>query len=262
VTPLRSIGQDSEAMEQELREECARRYGVASAIHDDDFLWQFVKGHANFPRLEDALNYYFDDGARSAQKLHDVVARNLSRESREGGFDLLEFAAGYGMVTRHLPRALPDATILSCDIHDRAVGFIESELGGAAIGSEHRPEDLQLPQQYDVVFALSFFSHLPQSSFGRWLKALFAAVKPGGLFIFTTHGLASVQNFGAIVVPDNGFWYSPGSEQQDLDGAEYGSAITTPDFVITELFHQLRAPIAEFRHAFWWNHQDMYVVTK
>ena len=246
----------------ELQKECARRYGVAPAIHEDDFLFQFVRGHANFPRLEDALNYYFSDGARSAQKLHDVVDRNLPPESRAGGYSLLEFASGYGMVTRHLAGTLADATILSCDIHDQAVSFIETELGGAAVGSAHEPEHLRFPQQFDVVFALSFFSHMPEVSFGRWLRALYAAVKPGGLLIFTTHGLASVPNFVDVVIPDNGFWFMPGSEQPDLEGAEYGSAITTPDYVIGELFRQLRAPISEFRHAFWWEHQDLYVVVK
>jgi hypothetical protein len=63
-------------------------------------------------------------------------------------------------------------------------------------------------------------------------------------------------------IPENGFWFIPNSEQDDLDGAEYGSAISTPEFVIRELFHQVRAPLAEFRSSYWWGHQDLYVVAK
>jgi hypothetical protein len=166
------------------------------------------------------------------------------------------------MVTRHLPGTLSDADIVSCDIHDQAVAFIRDELHMNAITSQPIPEQLALGAQFDVVFALSFFSHLPEETFERWLKTLFAAVREGGLLVFTTHGLASRSSFGEIEIPDSGFWFMPESEQLDLDTAQYGSSVTLPDYVIGALFRALRSPIAEFRQGYWWEHQDLYVIAK
>jgi SAM-dependent methyltransferase len=246
----------------EIRQECAITYSVSPEIHDADLLLQFVLHHPAFPEPAQAIRYYFSDGAESARKLQEIITRNTPPRREGSRYSLLEFASGYGMVTRHLGGAVAGADIVSCDIHEQAVDFIRTTLHTNAQISRHVPEDLQLDARFDVVFALSFFSHMPEATFGRWLKALFNAVAPGGLLVFTTHGLASQKAFGDIVIPENGFCFIANSEQDDLDAAEYGSAITTPDYVIGELFRMVRAPIREFRHAYWWGHQDLYVIAK
>jgi SAM-dependent methyltransferase len=245
----------------EIRQQCAARYAVSPVIHDDDLLLRFLLNHPAFPEPEHALAYYFSDGAESARKLNEILVRNTAYPPN-GAYSLLEFASGYGMVTRHLGRVLVGADIVSCDIHDQAVEFINNTLHSRAVGSRHVPEELSLEREFDVVFALSFFSHMPQSTFGRWLRALFSVVKPGGILVFTTHGLASQKSFGDVVLPESGFAFIASSEQRDLEGAEYGSSIATPDYVIGELYRTVRAPICEFNHAYWWGHQDLYVVAK
>jgi SAM-dependent methyltransferase len=127
---------------------------------------------------------------------------------------------------------------------------------------QHEPEDLRFAEQYDVVFALSFFSHMPETSFGRWLAALYRNVKAGGLFIFTTHGLASAVNLGNPEIPESGIWFKPDSEQHDIEGAEYGSTISTPEFVIRELYRNTEAPLAEHKPGYWWQHQDLWIAAK
>ena len=85
-------------------------------------------------------------------------------------FKLLEFASGYGCVTRHIKKN-PDYDVVSCDIHPQAVDFLRSRIDVKAIQSMHVPEEFAPVDKFDVVFALSFFSHMPKSSFGRWLRA-------------------------------------------------------------------------------------------
>jgi SAM-dependent methyltransferase len=243
------------------RRASAAKYSVSPEIHDDDLLLQFLLTHPAFPDPEQAIDYYFSDGAESARKLGDILMRNPVRPAH-GRYSLLEFASGYGMVTRHLPQHLAGADIVSCDIHDQAVEFINSKLHSPAVASRHVPEELRLDHAFDVVFALSFFSHMPEATFGRWLQALFALVQPGGILVFTTHGLASQRIFGDVTVSESGFAFMPSSEQGDLDSAEYGSSISTPDYVIGKVYRRLRAPIREFKHAYWWGHQDLYVLAK
>jgi SAM-dependent methyltransferase len=244
-----------------IRQESAAKYAVSPEIHDNDLLLQFLLTHPAFPDPEQAIAYYFSDGAESARKLSEILTRNAAFGSN-GRYSLLEFASGCGMVTRHLAQQLPDADIVSCDIHDQAVAFINDTVHSPAVISRHRPEDLSLDRQFDVVFALSFFSHMPETTFGRWLQALFSLVRPGGILVFTTHGLASQKIFGDVALSESGFAFMPSSEQGDLDGNEYGSSISTPDYVIGEVYRRLRAPICEFRQAYWWGHQDLYVVAK
>ncbi|MDT4894869.1 MAG: hypothetical protein QOE97_3904 [Pseudonocardiales bacterium] len=235
--------------------------GVSPRIHPDDLLWPFILGHPAFPDPVDAANYYFSDGAESARKLAELIERHVG-PGRTGGARLLEFASGYGMVTRHLPRALPGVDVLSCDIHPAAVDFVRDQLGGKTMLSEHRPEDFDPHETFDVVFALSFFSHMPAATFGPWLAALYRAVRPGGVLAFTTHGLSSRAALGDPPVNADGFWFMPSSEQSDLDGGEYGSSLSTPDFVVRELYRHVGAPLAEYRGGYWWEHQDLYVVAK
>ena len=82
--------------------------------------------------------------------------------------------------------------------------------------------------------------------------------------MFTTHGLKSCDALGItpIEIPADGFWFSAQSEQQDLDTAEYGSALCTPEFVINEVERLAGASIVLYRHAHWWDHQDLFVVKR
>jgi hypothetical protein len=85
-------------------------------------------------------------------------------------------------------------------------------------------------------------------------------VAPGGILVFTTHGLASAPALGNPVIPESGIWFRPDSEQMDLDGAEYGSTLTTPSFVVRSVHTATRAPLADYQPALWWEHQDLWVV--
>ncbi len=137
-------------------------------------------------------------------------------------------------------------------------------MGVKTILSASNPTDLKIVHnQFDVVFALSFFSHMPDNTWGLWLKTLFDALKPGGYLIFTTHGMTSSRKyFGNPVIPESGMWFSPSSEQKDLDVADYGNTIVTPEYVKIAVKNILHQNILLMVEADWWEHQDLYVVKK
>ena len=262
---MNSTEQKSESIiTPEIFELCkisAAKHGVIPDIHPDDFIFHFLLNHPNLQQKKDAVDYYFYDGARSAKKLSDLLYSDLKFQQGEP-LKMLEFASGYGCVTRHLSRELPDITIISCDIHEEAIHFIKTKLETKTILSESVPEKLKLNAEYDVVFALSFFSHMPESTWGRWIKTLFSGLKANGFLIFTTHGMASAKLFGDPVISSHGFWFLPDSEQKDLTLNEYGTTVVTPEYVISELYRQVRSPLVLYRYAFWWTHQDLYIVQK
>ncbi len=234
--------------------------GVASAIHPDDLIFRFVLEYPGFRTREQAVEYYFHDGANSARKLGDLLFSQLGVK-RGADTSLLEFASGYGCVTRHLSRELAPVKLVSCDIHEAACTFIESALGVETIRSATKPEDLGIENgSFDAVFALSFFSHMPERTWGRWLKTLFDKVKPGGYLIFTTHGMTTWENLGKPAMPESGIWFAPSSEQIDLDVADYGSTIVTPEYVTRAVEDILHQSVLRLDKAEWWGHQDLYVV--
>ncbi len=241
--------------------EIAAPYGVSPLIHEDDFLWQFLLRRPHLPTAEAAAERYFEGGAYSAERLRVILSDYL--DPAHGTVAFLEFASGYGMVTRHLRRVLGNGTeIVCCDIHPAAVDFIRQALDEAAIVSHRVPEKVQFGRSFDIVFALSFFSHMPEATFGRWLRVLYDALAPTGLLVFTTHGRASIQHIGDVSIPPSGFFFRPTSEQQDLDSADYGTTVTTPEYV-KGIIRKIRgARLLECREAFWWNHQDLFIVAR
>jgi SAM-dependent methyltransferase len=102
-------------------EEAARVHKVEASIHAEDFIFQFVISHPGFEKKSHAIRYYFDDGARSCDRFCTLVSRFLPQ--REKQMRVLEFASGYGCVTRHLKRrTMYDVT--ACDIHPAAMTYI------------------------------------------------------------------------------------------------------------------------------------------
>lgn len=239
----------------------AEALGVPDNIHLDDFIFQFLINNRSFRTYEDAVDYYFNDGRKSSI-LFSIVLKELGRPL-DSSLSVLEFASGYGCVTRHLPIIMPHINFTACDIHEKAVQFISERLGRPAVLSHTDPSHFSLPQKYDVIFSLSFFSHMPRSSWGKWIKAHYDLLEPNGALIFTTQGVLSAKHIGDnIVIPEDGFWFKAQSEQLDLDVADYGLTLVTKEFVEKEVFKQIGRPIELYKEGFWWEHQDLYIVRK
>ena len=247
---------------QQSIQQYANETGVRSDIHPDDLIFRFLIENPAFSSIDLAVKYYFYDGAKSAEKLKDLLFSRLGLKQAEGT-SLLEFASGYGCVTRHLVGELNPIDVVPCDIHAAACSFIESKLDTKAILSATDPDDLEIENEsFDAVFALSFFSHMPDRTWSRWLKALFDKVKKGGYLIFTTQGMASRAHLGDPEIPDDGIWFTASSEQKDLDVSDYGNTIVTTQYVERAVRNTLGEEILHTFEAGWWEHQDVYVVRR
>ncbi len=231
----------------------ASSLNVSPRVHDADYIFQWLR---DSPAKMDALavaREYLDGGAQTAGLVRDLIG---NFRSTTAPFTMLEFASGYGRVTRHWANAIPAAGVVACDIHEEAVFFLR-ELGLRASLSSSVPEELGLGETFDVVFALSFFTHMPRTTWGRWLQALASRLTPSGLLMFTTHGLASLQHMGVTSLGKDGYWFGSFSEQKDLSTDEYGVTATSFDFVYRRLSH-CRLGLRYFREA-GMGYQDLYI---
>lgn len=240
----------------------AAEFNVAPALNGQDFMLHFALQQSR-DDWQRGLRSYFEGGRADAELFATVVCGMLGF-TRESPISILEFAAGYGRVSRHLPGIFSKATITTVDIHDRAVQFLNEQIGVTSLASSAVPEGLHLPQSYDVAFALSFFSHMPPATFGRWIASLFRTLRRGGFLVFTTAGREGYARDGRKAEDFDGkvAVFVPTSEQRDLDSNEYGGMFVTPDYVISQIYTTIQAPIAVYRANFWWACQDLWVVAK
>lgn len=245
--------------------ESRRKYALATEaatanVHSEDHIFNWLITNPVFDSADSAVSYYFTDGLKSANKLKKILERFPVASQKRS---MLEFACGYGCVSRHIVNVMPDLELTNCDIHSEAIEFLAANIPGAKqLQSATKPEDFNPGRGYDYVFALSFFSHMPRNTWSRWLRQLYAAVNPGGYLLFTTQGEGSRQYHGEPVIPEDGFWYSAQSEQVDLDVNDYGQTIVTPSFVVPEIAKIETARLVGLDLRGWWEHQDLYIIRK
>jgi SAM-dependent methyltransferase len=132
-----------------------------------------------------SLAWSFHGGALAAQSIVDAVEGNGvdMRSLRR----ILDFGCGFGRVTRHWLHL--DADVHGCDYNRHAVRWCQRNLTFAKFAVNQLEPPLPYADEYfDLVYALSVFTHLPGSLLLAWRDELSRVVKRGGFAIITTHG--------------------------------------------------------------------------
>jgi SAM-dependent methyltransferase len=203
----------------------------------------------------EAVKSYFSGGHSDALA---VVSLMDQLKVKGRGKRILEFASGYGRVTRHLKALAPHNTIFASDIHHEACTFIQEKIGVVARPASTSPGDLRMVGDQDLIFVLSLFSHLPEKTFGPWLSALYG---------FTTHGEFAIRrapdSFGKDFNVEKGFGFRPESDQDDLNAADYGSAVVSVPFV-SQAIKQFTpdAAIISMTSGIWFGLQDQWILQR
>lgn len=204
-----------------------------------------------------ALHLYLESGKHIWRSLRRVLEGHFGSLGRIES--LLDFAAGYGRVTRHMATDLGPERIWISEIDPGAVEFQESTLGVHGILSTTDPGTFRPGREFACVLVSSLFTHLPDARFRQWLETLLSLVREGGLLAFSVHDLSIAPDPGS----DGGFLFHPSSESGSLSNQEYGSTWVSEDYVRgclaalgSEGLRVSRIPrgLASF--------QDLYVVTR
>ena len=186
-------------------------------IHtNDEMVQQWGEPDERDP--DHALVYYYRGARFSENAIRQVV------DWRFGGFDkidrLLDFASGYGRVTRMLMRHMPASRITVTEINREAVMFQRDELGVDARMSASEPAAFQCEHRFDAIYAGSLFTHLPERTFRTWLRRLWELRSRRGVFIFSLHNARSILR-DTGVVPD--FLFIEEAHSRFVDPSEYGN---------------------------------------
>lgn len=228
-------------------------------IHPEDHLFGFLKGRLGEERARKA---YLEGGKSDAAQ----TAATIRRFRKETEVRVLEFASGYGRVTRHLRDLLPGASLYASDIHPQACEFVTANISVPTFQSSARPEDLNVGSGYDFIFVISLFSHLPDHSFGRWIGALVDTLSPGGHLMFTTHGDNSRRQYKGVDFSQyehgDGWVYIRRSDQPDIADDDYGTMLVEPTYVTRTIATCEAALLRSFTSAAWFGHQDEWVLQR
>ena len=228
------------------------------AIHPRDEMYLYNLGLLHGDSDCAAVLYFFK-GHQVATAIGDVE-RLLFADATDADATagpLLDFGSGFGRATRFLRHRR--SRVWVSDVVAEAVDFQRHYLEVHGFYSRQRPRDLRIDQRFRTVFASSLFSHLPEATFGPWLRCLFDLLEDGGWLAFSVldrsllTATADMSTAGLIFLPE--------SESVVLDAAHYGTTYVTEDFVRSTLRSELGADVAveRLRRALC-AHQDLYLV--
>jgi SAM-dependent methyltransferase len=207
---------------------------------------------------ERALFTYFRTGLSIADAMTQILHWRFGDLS---GVSLLDFASGYGRVTRFLLRDLPADRVWVSDIYADGVRFQEEIFGVHGIVSTVKPEDFVPTERFDGITVTSLFTHLPDQRFVDWLRVLLGLLRPGGVLLFSVHGEEVLSADCAL--PAEGILFQEMSESESLDTSDYGSTWVTESYVRAAVARASEEPISVHRlPRGLCNFQDLYVAVR
>lgn len=206
---------------------------------------------------------YLSTGLNGFNLIRKILTSAHGHDRLDG--KLLDFASGYGRVTRFLAGYYSPEKIHTSDIKAEAVDFQTQHLGVPGFYSSYNPAEVKVNEKYQVIFVGSLFSHLNQDLYFRWLHQLVHMTREDGLLIFSVHDITlypEETREDHIYVLNNED--APFSFVEDRITAmnEYGVSFSTENFVQKQLaaIHP-ELKYVRYKKGFG-GLQDVYVVTR
>lgn len=156
---------------------------------------------AGLPRPPIELAFRVGDQAGDPWPDFDLIGSECRREilaSLPAGWSwkgsrVLDFGCGVGRVLRHFTSELQQgAELHGCDIHEPSIRWMQEHTPQfhAFVNAERPPLD-RPDSFFDLVWAMSVFTHLDLESWAGWLLEMHRILKPEGLLVATYLGSSS-----------------------------------------------------------------------
>lgn len=235
--------------------------GFISAIDSRDEMYQVTA----MQKTCDPVAEYFAAGCMMVTELEAVLEDSGKNLRKVNSF--LDFACGYGRVTRFLVQEMGKKSITVSDIDKDAVDFCKKTFDVKGFYSVSDPDELHHDYKYDVIFVASLFSHLSIQSWEAWFKRLYIMLENNGVLILSTHGDYAYGLFDSkakkqIENIKDGFLYLQISETNRLSRKEYGTAYVKREFVEDFVQQNNIGKMIGFYPKGLGNLQDIYVIKK
>jgi SAM-dependent methyltransferase len=186
-----------------------------------------------------SVEWFVESGRAGAESIRALLEDNAVRLPTPGR--LLDFGCGCGRVLRHW--AATGMTVHGCDYNADLIGWCRHHLRFASFETNDLAPPLPYPDDtFDLVYALSVFTHLPEPLQDQWIGEMARVLVAGGHLIVSTHGEAYRDTLtppelgrydaGELVVRNQA---EPGSNRcGTFCSPEYVRHRFAPRFIVTE----------------------------
>jgi SAM-dependent methyltransferase len=218
---------------------------------------------------EGARERYFEHGASALRAIRLALLATGHGEPRR----ILDFPCGHGRVLRMLKAAFPAAALTAGDLNRGGVEFCQRKFGATPIYSSLYADEVEIDDQFDLVWCGSLLTHLDRDRWGGFFSLLVDSVANGGLFVFTAFG-----RYPAERIRTGEALYQLGTEGArrilegfDRDGFGYsdyegmtmsGMTLTSPAWTCARVTEREDLQLVSYTERAWFGHQDVIAVTK
>jgi SAM-dependent methyltransferase len=238
---------------------------VNLAISKYDSMFNFLVGKCGCQgrNIDSAFVEYYQSGLHMLDVVDAIVAHRFGSYANVGS--VLDFAGGFGRMTRFLVGKHEPVRVWVSDIKSSAVEFQQAQFGVRGFVSTLEPEELIVSEQFDLIFVASLFSHLPEATFGRWVRRLWDMLTPSGLLVFSANDTELLPELLRRPI-----YYKTSSEEMiardddgSPDGSQYGSTYVNEQFV-GDIIGRLDPRVARWGRypQCLWYAQDLYVLSR
>lgn len=137
------------------------------------------------PRHADA-GFFLRSGQHHAELIQDVLREHAA--SVEKCEAILDWGCGCGRVLRHWSR-LSGPKVFGCDINPKMLVWCRDNLPFANVTlNEVTPPLPYEDSSFDLVYAFSVITHLPEDLQHEWMRECLRVLAPGGFLLVSTLG--------------------------------------------------------------------------
>ena len=169
-------------------------------------------------------------GDMISSRIREIV--DAEGRSLDGAKRILDFGCGCGRVLRFFENRPLSCRLFATDIDEEAVSWCGNNLASLATFSRNGDQPpLEFESDFfDLILAISVFTHLPEALELSWLSELLRVAKPGAILLLSFHGerlFSKVPNDSCDELSRRGFCH-----------AACGTTAGLPDYY-QESFHSL-----------------------
>ena len=179
------------------------------------------------------------------QTIQNIQAALLRAGRRIADFhSILDFGCGCGRTLLWLMRQFPDARFCGADVDAKAIAWCRAHLPAAdwRVNVERPP--LAFPDhEFDLIYAVSVFTHLPADLQQLWLPELVRILRPGGILLVTVHGeraWSQLDPAAAQRLRREGFLFQTSAKLRGILPEWYHTAYHTQEYAVAQVGAHLR----------------------
>jgi SAM-dependent methyltransferase len=194
-------------------------------------LMVLVGGDTNAPA-------FFSGGEITAQVIRDMLGSDGADIGQMKA--ILDFGCGCGRVMRHWRSISGRVALHGTDYNKVLIGWCRRNLPFAQFGINRLKPPLDYKDDsFDLVYAFSIFTHLPEDLQESWMNELVRVLAPGGYLFITVHG----ENFRHALTSDEQIVFDGNGvvvRHAQMAGSNRCTAFHPVDYVHNVLARNLR----------------------